>query len=96
MYTKEDLIFKKELKEYRSWNYTKSEWGWSKEKSYSIATVDGLYKSYTDSDGFSYWQDSSVTLGSRSYDYFFITVDFPYVEKYQEQAVSVLNRLIDG
>jgi len=88
-----DLVFTKNNVFTRQWNRDKSEWEYSKRVSLSIKTSDGFYWSYTDSDGYSYWMDSSCVLGNTGTDYFFITDNFNKVEKYQQQAIDLLNRL---
>jgi hypothetical protein len=93
MYTVKDLVFSKSSKTTRKWNHTNGEWEYDNEASLDVSTSDGLFKSYTDSDGYSYWQDNTITYGNHGTDYFFITEDFPYVEKYQQDAVDLLNRL---
>ena len=93
MYTIKDLVFSKSKKTFREWNRNLADYIYKDEVTFDIATSDGLFKSYTDSDGYSYWQDNQITYGNQGYDYFFITEDFPYVEKYQQDAVDLLNRL---
>lgn len=93
MYTTKDLVFSKSTKTSRSWNYKKSEWDYKDEVTLDVATSDGLFKSYTDSDGYSYWSDKQITYGNQSYDYFYLCNDFPSDEKYQQKVVDLLNRL---
>ena len=94
MYTTKDLVFSKSLKSFRSWNYKKSDWDYTDEVTIDVATSDGLFKSYTDSDGYSYWKDDTITYGNHSTDYFFICNNFSDDEQYQQKAVDLLNRLV--
>ena len=93
MYTTKDLIFSKSTKTSRKWNYKNSEWDYKDEVTFDIATSDGKFESYTDSDGYSYWQDNQITYGNQGTDYFFLCDDFPSDEDYQQKVVDLLNRL---
>jgi len=93
MYTTKDLIFTKSTKTSRKWNYKTSEWDYKDEVALDVATSDGQFKSYTDPDGYSYWQDNQIIYGNKGTDYFFLCDNFPSDEGYQQRVVDLLNRL---
>ena len=99
MYTTKDLVFSKSKKTCRSWNYKggcnacNSDWESTKKVTFDVATSDGNFKSFTDSDGYSYWQDNQITYGNKGTDYFFLCDNFPSDEGYQQRVVDLLNRL---
>jgi len=93
MYTTKDLVFSKSKKTCRKWNSNLAEYIYKDAITVDVATADGEYKSFTDSDGYSYWQDNQITYGNQGTDYFFLCDDFPSDEEYQQKVVDLLNRL---
>ena len=93
MYNIKDLIFSKSTKTSRHWNYKNSDWDYKDEITLDVSTSDGKFKSYTDSDGYSYWQDNQITYGNQGTDYFFICDNFPSDVVHQQKVVDLLNRL---
>lgn len=75
----------------------------------TIKTNDGLFESYQDKQGYSYWYDNTLklTLGRHAYDYFFLVskgyvfehvaanIRHTYTDVINE-SISLLNRLKDA
>ena len=92
MYNIKDLVFDSVKTTSRKWNYDESRFDYGEYISLKVSTIDGLFHSETDSDGYSYWHDNTIRLGSTSTDYFFITKDFP-LDRNMQNAVDILNRV---